>query len=66
MFRERSLSSGVGVIIGERTVTEERGDLAAKGKQLMIVAKCKIKSCCNRGMKQITNGEHSSAHVTKG
>lgn len=32
----------------------------------MIVATCKIKSCCNRWMKLITDGEHSSAHVTKG
>lgn len=32
----------------------------------MIVAKRKIKSCCNRWMKLITGGEHSSAHVTKG
>lgn len=47
-------------------VTKDCGDLAAKGKQLMIVAKCKIKSCCNRWMKLITNGKHSSAHIMKG
>lgn len=47
-------------------VTEKHGDLAAKGKQLMIVAKRKIKSCCVRWMKLITNGKHSSAHVMKG
>lgn len=47
-------------------VTEERGDLAAKGERLMTAAEGQIKSCCNSRMKLIMNGEHSFAHVTKG
>lgn len=42
----------------------KRGDLRANGEQLLIAGNCTIKSCCNRWMKLITDGERSSLHVS--